>query len=484
MTNGVGIISFGAYLPRRRLQRQTVYQANAWFAAGLKGLSEGERAIANWDEDPITMAVEAARDTLTGVERSTVSAIILASTTPPYLDRLNAGLVKEALTLADATAALDVTGSQRSATSALTQSLKVAGSDGAPQLVLASELRKARPASEAELTNGDGAAGLLVGSGDAVVARLIGTHSVTFDFVDHYRTPDMAFDYGWESRWIRDEGYAGILAGALVGGLAKLGIDGSAVNRLIVPVAARGVPEMLARRAGIPAAAVADTLSRHVGDTGAAHPILMLCHVLETAKPGDLVVVTSFGQGADVLVFEVTDAIAALPARRGVSGSIARGVADTNYLRYLFHRGLLDLERGMRAEADQKQPATTLWRSRKAVLGLVGGRCTKTGTIQFPRTEIAVDSNAAHEQEDYPLAERRAKILTFTADSLTYSAAPPSYYGMIDFEGGGRMLTEFADLEAQDIEVGREVEMMFRIKGIDDRRDFTKYFWKAVPVAR
>lgn len=484
MTPEVGILSFGAYVPRLRLQRQAVFKSNSWFAGGLSGLAKGERAIANWDEDPITMAVEAARDALQGIDRSTIGSLSLASTTLPYLDRLNAGVVKEALNLADATGGFDTTGSQRTATSSLVQSLEAARHRRGAHLAVASELRKARPASEAELIHGDGAAAVVVGTGP-IVARFLGSHSVTTDFVDHHRTPGMDFDYGWESRWVRDEGYSGILQRALADGLVTIGIAPGQVTRLIVPISVRGVAEGLAKKSGIAAEVVADTLSATVGDTGAAHPLLMLCAALEGASPGDILVLASFGQGADILAFEVTDGIAAQPARRGVSGSIARGKADENYLRYLFHRGLIDLERGMRAEADAKQPATTLWRSRKAVLGLIGGRCTKTGTVQFPRTEISVNPNdhAAHTQEDYPLAERRARILSFTADNLTYSPAPPAYYGLIDFDGGGRMLTEFTDLEAEDIEVGREVEMMFRIKARDDMRDFTKYFWKAVPVA-
>jgi hydroxymethylglutaryl-CoA synthase len=58
----VGIVAYGAYAPRLRLNRQAVYDANKWFAPGLRGQAKGERAIANWDEDAITMAVEASRD--------------------------------------------------------------------------------------------------------------------------------------------------------------------------------------------------------------------------------------------------------------------------------------------------------------------------------------------------------------------------------------------------------------------------------------
>ena len=78
-------------------------------------------------------------------------------------------------------------------------------------------------------------------------------------------------------------------------------------------------------------------------------------------------------------------------------------------MRFLFHRGLLNMDKGLRAEYDEKQPGTSLFRDRKAVLGLIGGKCTKTGTIQFPKTDISVSQNdrAVNTQEDYPLSNKR-----------------------------------------------------------------------------
>lgn len=484
MSGDIGILAFGAYVPRKRLQRSAVYAANSWFAPSLRGLAKGERAIADWDEDPLTMAVEAARDTLGDRDRTDVGTISLASTTLPYLDRLNAGIVKEALTLSDATFAQDSTGSQRVATSALIQALFAASApDARSHLCLAAEMRMARPASEAELQNGDAAAGVLVGAGEPI-ARFIGARSQTVDFVDHFRTPAMPFDYGWESRWVRDVGLVGLTGTAIKEALAELDLDPARVSRLIVPILAKGVPAQLAKLANIAEAAVADTLQATVGDTGAAHPLLMLCASLEVAAPGEIIVLIGFGQGVDVIVLETTAALAARVPCRGVAGSLARRLPDENYLRWLFHRGLLSLDRGMRAELDQKQSSTTLWRNRKAVLGLVGSRCRETGTVQFPPSAVSVAANGwhAHTQEDYPLAERLARVVTFTADSLTYSPDPPGCYGLIDFAGGGRMTVEYGDVAAIDLFVGREMRMVFRIKAVDEMRGFTKYFWKAVPL--
>jgi uncharacterized OB-fold protein len=193
--------------------------------------------------------------------------------------------------------------------------------------------------------------------------------------------------------------------------------------------------------------------------------------------------VVGFGQGCDVLVFRATAALAKLPARMGVSGWLARRKAEPNYVKYLFWNGHVNLERGMRAEFDQKTALTALYRNRKGVLGLVGGKCAKTGVVQFPKSEISVAQNdrAQGTQEDYPFAERRARIMSYTADTLTFSPEPPAYYGNVDFEEGGRIMMEFADVEAEDVEVGAAMRMMFRVKAVDENRGFTKYFWKAVP---
>ena len=94
----VGILAVGAYLPQSRLSRQVMAQANTWFSPGLRGLGRGERAMANWDEDAVTMAVEAARDCLTGVDRAAVGTAYLASTSYPFLDRQNSGIVADEFT--------------------------------------------------------------------------------------------------------------------------------------------------------------------------------------------------------------------------------------------------------------------------------------------------------------------------------------------------------------------------------------------------
>lgn len=476
------ILSIGTYVPLMRLQRAKVHEANRWFAPGLGGLARGERAIANWDEDSITMAVEAARSCTHGPGTAEISTILFASTSAPFSDRQNSGIVKEALNLDDDVLTLDIGMSQKAGTGALIQALRTAQTR--TNLVAAAEKRSSKPGSEEELVNGDGAAALLVGPGEGI-ARFLGSHSISADFVDHFRASDADFDYGWETRWVREEGHAKLAGQAVAGLLAEQNLKGSDINHFVAALPAKGAAMSLARAAGIAPEAVADDLAASIGYAGCAHALVMLAAVLEKAKPAEKILLLGFGQGADALLFETTEAVAELPEQARFSSAAARSRKEENYLKYLAFAGHLKLDLGKRAEFDQKPVLTALYRNRKAVLGLVGGRCTVTGTVQFPRSEISVNPNEASvgTQEDYPFAHRPASVLTFTADRLTYTPDPPNYYGMIEFEGGGRMLVEFTDADADSIFVGAPVRMMFRVKARDDRSGFVKYFWKAVPAA-
>ncbi len=284
---------------------------------------------------------------------------------------------------------------------------------------------------------------------------------------------------------MRDEGFAKIAPAAISAALAKAELKAEDVSRLIMAAPLRGVNAAVAKAVGIKAEAVADTLESVLGEAGCAHPLLMLAHELETAPAGAVLMVVGFGQGCDVLLLRATGRKRAA-GQLGVSGWLARRRAEDNYCKYLAFRGTLPLERGMRAEQDAKTALTALYRNRKAVLALVGGRCKTTGVVQFPKTPVSVaqDVRAVATQDDYPLADRLAHVLTYTADRLGYSPDPPTYYGAVAFEGGGRITVEFADVDEADVEVGRAMRMMFRIKAVDEARGFVKYFWKAVPDYR
>jgi 3-hydroxy-3-methylglutaryl CoA synthase len=475
-----GILAFGAYLPRLRLARQKIAEANGWFNPALGSQGKGERTMCNWDEDVVTMAVEAARDALAHRDRSSISAVRFASTTFPFLDRLHCGIVAGALALKEEVSALDVTASQRASTSALASAFADTGNE---TLVVAAERRRGRAASPVEMTSGDGAAAVLVGEGDAA-ARLLASASCTADFVDHYRSAEMPYDYQWEERWIRDAGYGEIVPPLIKRCLDQAKCAAADVTHFCMPAVLPRVAALTAKAVGIKDAAVRDNFHSVCGEAGVAHPFLMLAATLEEAKPGDRILLVGFGQGADALLFEVTDAIKRQPNRLGVRGHLKRRKEEMSYTKFLAFSGALELERGRRAEADKLTPMSSLWRNREAVTSFMGGRCTKCGTLQFPRANICVNPNcnAMHTQELHPFADMIGRVNSYTADRLTYSPDPPACYGMVQFDAGGRVMIDFTDVDADTLAVGQPMRMMFRIKDVDTQRGFQRYFWKAAPA--
>ena len=79
----IGIKAYGGYVPRRRLQRAAIVEANSWFNAGIKAYAKGERSMCNWDEDAVTMAVEAARACL-ATRDAHPDGIYFATTSAPF----------------------------------------------------------------------------------------------------------------------------------------------------------------------------------------------------------------------------------------------------------------------------------------------------------------------------------------------------------------------------------------------------------------
>ncbi len=483
----IGITGYGAYLPRLRLLRQAAAQANAWYAPQFAG-RKGTRAFANWDEDSITLAVAAARDCLgTGADRSSVRGLLLASNTLPFTERLNAAVVAGALTLREDLDAVDLGGSQRAALSAVSQALARVQAGGGPTLVLAADERKTRAASAQELDYGDAAAALLIGKdggSESVLAEHLGSGTVSVDFVDHFRAAGDDVDYHWEERWVRDEGVAKLAPQAVAAALAQAGVKAAEVDHFIFPSSFAKMDAQLAKACGVRADAVVDALLDQVGDSGLPHGLLMLAHVLERAQPGQVILLAQFGSGAQALVFRVTDAIARFKPARGVGQWLARGVEERNYTKFLSFKGQLQLEKGMRGEQDKKTALSTAWRHRSALMGLVAGRCRVTGSVHFPPSRLSYDQGKPLQdtQDPYPLADRTARILSWSAEYLSYHPAPPHHYGQIDFDGGGRILMDFTDLDVGEVDSGTPMEMVFRIKDVDERRHFTRYFWKATPI--
>jgi len=239
----------------------------------------------------------------------------------------------------------------------------------------------------------------------------------------------------------------------------------------------------LARAMKLNSTQVQDHCMKRLGNTGTAHPLIMLVAALESAHPGDRIMVCSYGGGCDCMLFQVTEAIEDLLSRNIFQSNLDSCQEMSSYSKYLSFKGNMDKEKGIRGEEIASTSLSLAWREQDAILRLAGGRCRVCGTPQFPKERICInpECKVADQMDDYVFSNKRGKLFTYTADHLAYSEDPPSLYGIVDFDGGGRYWFDLTDCSLESLRVGQPVEMSFRRKYVDEARSLSGYFWKAVP---
>jgi len=481
----VGIRSYGGYVPRFRLNRMVVFGNMGWLNPANIMNAQGEKAVANFDEDSVTMAAAAAADCVCGFEREALEGVYFASTTAPYKERLCANLVAGALATGEGIRTADFAGGLKAGTTALIAALDAVAAGTADNVVVsAADCRLGKMGSVQELMFGDGAAAVLVG-GEDVIAEFKGSFSTGHDFVDHFRGGESKYDRQWEERWIRDVGFGRFVPEAVNGLCEKYGVAPGDFAKVIYPCYYGGARKFINKKLAIEPDRVVDNLQAVVGDAGAAQPLMMLASALEGASPGDRILLVSYGSGCDALYFEVTENIAKLAPRRGVSGSLARRADLDNYAKYLTWRRIVSVDTGLRGEEQKWTRWSLMWRSHRAMLSLEGSKCNACGTVQFPRQRICVNPECGvmDDAEAVVLSDKGGTVASFTSDMLSATINPPAAYGSVNFNGGGRFVFDFTDCSVDDLRVGGPVDFSFRVKYYDEMRDITDYFWKAVPAA-
>lgn len=472
------IVSIGVYLPRLRLSRTAIAHALQWLSPGTAH-ERGARTLAFWDEDSITMAVEAGRHCLARHAPSTsaITALHLATTTPVFIECQNAAIAHAALRLPVSCATQDDCGTKRAGLIALHNALE----HDSASLILAVDRPVETPGSNAEARYGDGAAAVLVsGTEDGALLAYRGGASIAAPFIDRYRAQGQDLAVDWEERWIRDEGYLAFVPAAIEQALGRAGLGPQDIDHFIMPSVISGCGKAVALKAGLTKANIASNLMNECGDTGAAHALIMLASAMEVIKPGERILVAQFGQGATALIFEALPAIAQLAPV--VAPQLANGIVENNYLKLPIFRGLLPWDKGLRGRVNVHEALSAAFRRADDLLGFVGGRCRQTHVVQFPISRLAASSDKFELDtlEPYPLADRGGTVATCTADNLAFSRHPPNCYGLIDFNGGGRLMMDFTDPDAAELKTGDAVRFVFRVKDIDERTFYRRYFWKAI----
>jgi 3-hydroxy-3-methylglutaryl CoA synthase len=459
------IVAAAACIPRYRLPRELI--AKEWGGPP----AQGEKAVANHDEDSLTLAVNAAL-IATG-DGECPDAIFFATTTSPYTEKQGAATLAAVLDAPSATRTLDFTDTLRAGTSAVLAGLDALAGGARRVLVSAGDCRLGEPESSAEQSYGDAGAAVVLTAGPGL-AEVVATHSVADEFLGTWRTKEQEFPRSFPGAFEAKYGYGRVLSEAVKGALAKAKVSPQEIAAAVLPTPNPRAPQAVAKGVGLdPKRQLQESFWTTIGDTGAAQPLVMLAAALERAKPGDLILVAGYGDGADAIVLRVTSA----PSRAGATVQQQIEVKRTlpSYGRYARFRRLVRKEGG----GGDVSSAVVVFRDRKELLPLYGGKCPKCGTVQFPKHRVCIECAHGGGLEDVRLSHR-GRLFTFTNDYLFETPDPPTTHAVVDLDRGGRLYCQLTDCEAERVEIDMPLELTFR--RIHGGGGFNNYFWKARPA--
>jgi len=467
----VGITSYGAYVPLFRLNRQAIG-------------GRGEKAICNFDEDSITMAVAAVLDCLNGVDREKADGLYFATTTSPYKEHLGATTVAMAADLRRNISTADFANSLRAGTSALKSAIDAVQAGSAKQImVAAADCRLGTPGSAIEQNSGDGAGALLIGDTDVAVT-VEASYSISDEIIDVWRHESDTFVRSWEDRFATTMGYVPVVCEAVSGLMQKHNYKPEDFSKVVLytPDARRAAE--VARRLRFDAKTqLQNPLFDVMGNTGSAFPLMLLVAALEEARAGDLILLASYGNGSDAFALRVNEQIEKIRDRRGMKGHLASKRIINDYVKYLRWRGIVPMDKIPGPHAAYSAPAA--WRERNANISLRGIKCKVCGTVQYPPQRVCTKCHTKDQFEPYRMSDKKGKIFTYVMDYITPNLDVPIVTTEVDFEGGGRIQCYMTEADVDQIKVGLPVEMTFRKYTLWQetalREGVNIYFWNSAP---
>jgi hydroxymethylglutaryl-CoA synthase len=469
-----GITSVGAYIPLYRLNLEEITK----FWSIKRAI--GEKAVAGYDEDSLTMAAAAALDCLKGVA-GPPQGFYLATTTSPYKEKQGAAQIASVVDLKKESLTADFSNSLRAGTIAMRSAIDAVKAGSAKSiLITASDSRVGGPQGRNEQLLGDGAAAIAIGS-DQTIADIQDSYAIFSEFTDYWRTNGDAFVQSAEGRFIDVNGYTPIMQDAISGLMKKNSVTPKDLSKIVFYATDLKQHADLAKRLGFEKAQVQDPLYAQIGNTGAAAALLMLVAALEEAKAGDLILFAAYGDGCDAFLLRVTENIEKLRTGLTMKDRLA-SKAFLDYGKYLNWRSLMPIE-AANLPARSEPSLATRWRDRERISAMYGVRCKKCGTPQFHPIGQAIRVCAVCQAKDefdvYRFCDKKGKLFSYAIDHLQPTKNPPGLNGVVDFDEGGRLICELTDYDLGKVKIGMPVEMTYRRMS----QGTLNYFWKAKPIA-
>jgi hydroxymethylglutaryl-CoA synthase len=481
----IGIVGFGCYIPKFRIDRMDIY--NVFKAPGEKEM-RGTNAVQGKDEDTITMAMEAAQNALlqSGISEADLNGLYISSSSPPYHEQPMANYVALFLGMPTESTLLDCGHSSRTGTTVLQTAVDAIKAGRVKNaMVVASETRHAIVGSDLESNLGNGAGAFVLGTEDTVadIEDFYSTYSL---MLDRWRGKD---DWGvrsYDYRYTRTEGYSNNLLKGIQGLLKKTNREIKDFDHIVIQQIDTRMSRTIAKTLGATEAQMALTgkIVTQIGDCGSAHVFLGLNAVLEHAKPGERILVASYGNGSsDALSLKVNEAIndkrkRVIPRARGPFFSqyleSAQAISYTDFQQHIGYLGRTD-KALMHLSIPPQSPYIT--RSYEEFLRLDGAECTNPdcGYVNFPPTQRVLCVRCGHTEFRHYQMARTGTVVAF---SINYYMPAPLPYPLplltleLD-DGKARFSAQGTEWDEPDVKIGARVELVVRI--LDKDRGITVY---------
>ncbi len=307
----VGIIGYGAYVPRFRIRAEEI--ARVWGGAE-DGLPIEEKAVPGLDEDTVTMSIEAARNALAraGIDAKQLRAVWVGSESHPYAVKPSSTMVADAIGAAGSVLAGDWEFACKAGTEALQAAVALVGSEMADYaLAIGMDTAQGRPGDALEYTAGAGGAAYIIGPAENALAILEASYSYVTDTPDFFRKQHMHYpEHG--NRFTGEPAYFDHVIHGAQGLLDGMGLLPTDFAYAIFHQPNVKFPQTVAKKLGFTKEQIAaGMLTNKIGNTYSGAAMIGTTAVLDIAKPGDRILMCSFGSGAgsDAFSFIVTEKI-------------------------------------------------------------------------------------------------------------------------------------------------------------------------------
>ncbi len=342
----VGIVGYGAYIPRFRLPAREV--ARIW-KADTSGSLTGEKAVAGIDEDVITMSIEAARNALARAEidPSRIRAVWVGSESHPYAVKPTSTVVAEAIGAVPHTQAADWEFACKAGTEALQAAIGFVGSGMAEYaLSIGMDTAQGRPGDALEYTAGAGGAAYILGRGEESMAIIEASYSFTTDTPDFFRRANEKYPEHGE-RFTGEPAYFKHITAAAEELMRATETDPSDYRFAVFHQPNEKFPQRVAQSLGFNKDQIKDgLLVPWIGNTYAGSALVGLTAILDVAEPGDRILLVSYGSGAgsDAFNLHTTEKLLERRDRAPRTREYIERRTEIDYATYARYRGKLAMK--------------------------------------------------------------------------------------------------------------------------------------------